>query len=198
MYSNKHESLSVPPNFRMGNSTATDFEVDPTQIETVDRSRARWTPTDVIAQNLRTCPPELEPLVLYTCGSLCPVHRQHIHIQELAKKCLESRFPVKIVAGLVASSHDNYVHSKYTYSFRLSSFIPWGERMNLIELAIKGILIHSVKHTDFRDHPWIRADHWDGNQETFSEYFDAQKSLKSFLNDWCAQQKLRRVTVLMW
>lgn len=51
--------------------------------EPIERSRIRWTPQDALRENLSKCPAELQALVLYTCGSLCPVHRQHIHIQEL-------------------------------------------------------------------------------------------------------------------
>jgi hypothetical protein len=103
-----------------------------------------------------------------------------LQLQELAKKHLEAEFPVQVVAGYVASAHDYYVEQKYRYAGRMSSFIPWETRIELIEKAVKG-------------HSWIRADHWDGNEESFYEYYDTQKSLVKFMEAWCQQKGFERV-----
>lgn len=92
---------------------------------------------------------------------------------------MEERFPIRVVAGYVASAHDFYVNRKYACTDRLESFIPWEERVKLIDLALKG-------------HPWIRTDKWDGNEELFYEYFDTQKSFMLFLDAWCEEMGFTR------
>lgn len=52
------------------------------------RNRFTHTPTDALEQGLKDCPDDLEPLVFLTVGSICPVHRQHVHIQVNLKKLL--------------------------------------------------------------------------------------------------------------
>ena len=44
----------------------------------------------------------ITPIVLYTCGSLCPVHLQHVALQEMAKEYLEKHYNLKVVGGFLA------------------------------------------------------------------------------------------------
>lgn len=144
------------------------------------------TPKRVVEVALPACPAELEPVVLYTCGSLCPIHKQHVHIQEMAKAQLEADHPIQVVGGFVASSNDLYVEGKYRAGGpeRMQSFLPWAKRAELIELALAS-------------HPFIVQDRWDGEQQPhFQEYFDAHASLQTHLDSWCAAKALRRVRVL--
>ena len=60
------------------------------------------TPTDIIDKNLALFhqdKSELKPVVLLTTGSMCPIHKGHVRIVELAKDYLEKNFPLKIVGG---------------------------------------------------------------------------------------------------
>ncbi len=54
---------------------------DPTAVARTDV----LTPKDALVSGLSACPPALRPVVLYSCGALCPVHRQHVRLQEMAK-----------------------------------------------------------------------------------------------------------------
>ena len=125
------------------------------------------------------------PIVLYTCGSLCPVHLQHVALQEMAKDHLQcSPYNLTVVGGYLATSNDLYVKQKYVASNRLGSFLDWQTRAFLIKLAIK-------------DHPFIAFDGWDGEyQPFFQEYFAAQKHLQSHLDLWCSEEGLPRVKVV--
>lgn len=129
---------------------------------------------------------DLQPIVLYTCGSLCPIHRQHVHIQELAKAHLEITHPdLRVVGGFIASSNDLYVENKYRMSVdKYASFLPWETRATLIDLALAG-------------HEFIVQDRWDGKpQPEFQEYFMAHANLQEHLDSWCAVKGLRSVKVL--
>ena len=105
------------------------------------------TPKRLLLAGLATCAPEHEPVVLYTCGSLCPIHRQHVQIQEFAKARLEADHPLTVVAGFIASSNDLYVESKYRHSNRMESFLDWRTRAALIDAALT-------------DHAFIVQDRW--------------------------------------
>jgi hypothetical protein len=122
---------------------------------------------------------------LYTCGSLCPVHVQHVKIQEMAKEHLENRYPqLKVVGGFLATSNDIYVEQKYRASNRMNSFLDWQTRAELTMLALK-------------DHPFICFDKWDGQpQPTFQEYFMAQSHLQNHLDRWCESESFPRVRVV--
>ena len=110
------------------------------------------------------------PIVLYTCGSLCPIHVQHVALQEMAKDYLESSsYNLTVVGGYLATSNDLYVKQKYEASNRLESFLDWQTCASLIKLAIK-------------DHPFIAFDEWDGEyQPFFQEYSVAQSIFKVIL-----------------
>ena len=125
------------------------------------------------------------PVVLYTCGSLCPIHLQHVALQEMAKDYLQSSpHNLTVVGGYLATSNDRYVKQKYKVSNRLESFLDWQTRASLIKLAIK-------------DHPFIAFDEWDGEyQPFFQEYSVAQKHLQSHLDLWCSEEGLPRVKVV--
>ena len=125
------------------------------------------------------------PIVLYTCGSLCPIHVQHVALQEMAKDYLESSsYNLTVVGGYLATSNDLYVKQKYEASNRLESFLDWKTRASLIKLALK-------------DHPFIAFDEWDGeHQPFFQEYYMAQKHLQGHLDLWCSEQSLPRVKVV--
>ena len=125
------------------------------------------------------------PIVLYSCGSLCPIHLQHVALLEMAKDYLQSSsYNLTVVGGYLATSNDLYVKRKYKASNRLESFLDWQTRASLIKLAIKG-------------HPFIAFDEWDGKyQPFFQEYSVAQKHLQSHLDLWCSEQSLPRVKVV--
>jgi len=125
------------------------------------------TPTTVL-EEFKSLSTRSRTTSFFTVGSICPVHIQHVQIQEIAKKNLEENFPVQVVAGLL-HQHMIYVMSKYRHSNRMESFIKWEDRILLIELALK-------------DHTWIRCDKWDGNEEQFYEYYETQKSFERFLD----------------
>lgn len=116
------------------------------------KKRFQYTPTDILKSNLEKCPTDREPLLFLTVGSLCPIHIQHVQIQEIAKQYLEvfivlkfdwirftnvqENFPVQVVGGIIATAHDHYVMSKYRHAGRMESFIAWDERIRLIGLYI--------------------------------------------------------------
>lgn len=148
------------------------------------------TPKDVLRRNLdaaslKTGGSEYKYVCLYTCGSLCPVHMQHVRMQEMAKVYLETKFPeLRVVGGYLATSNDLYVSHKYRSSNRLDSFLPWATRAELVDLALEG-------------HEFIRFDKWDGEEQpSFQEYFMAQAYLQLHLNHWCEINNLPKIRVL--
>ena len=114
------------------------------------------TPKEVLAASLAELDPAVTPVVLYTCGSMCPVHRQHIAIQEFAKDMLNS-LGLAVVAGYLATSNDIYVRQKYLMAGRMSAFLDYAARASLIEAALA-------------DHPFIRLDRWDGESQQQPSY----------------------------
>ena len=126
----------------------------------------------------------ITPIVLYTCGSLCPVHLQHVALQEMAKEYLEKHYNLKVVGGFLATSNDLYVGQKYKMSGRLESYLNWSQRSELIDLALE-------------NHPFLCQDKWDGEEQPrFQEYFMAQKHLQDHLNTWCKEQNYPKIRVL--
>jgi hypothetical protein len=83
-------------------------------------------PKDSIEEGLANYLADLSPVVLYTCGFLCPIHKQHVSIQERAKEFLEMSFPIRVVGGFLATSNDKYVREKYESSGRMDSFVWLG------------------------------------------------------------------------
>lgn len=79
----------------MGNQNSTNTDMIQDEINQDDkiripyRNRFQHTPTDILKSNLENCPANREPLLFLTVGSLCPVHVQHVQIQEIAKRHLE-------------------------------------------------------------------------------------------------------------
>ena len=114
----------------------------------------------------------------------CPIHLQHVALQEMAKDYLQSSpHNLTVVGGYLATSNDRYVKQKEA-SNRLESFLDWQTRASLIKLAIK-------------DHPFIVFDEWDGEyQPFFQEYSMAQKHLQSHLDLWCSEEGLPGVKVV--
>ena len=111
----------------------------------------------------------ITPIVLYTCGSLCPVHLQHVALQEMAKEYLEKHYNLKVVGGFLATSNDLYVGQKYKMSGRLQSYLNWSQRSELIDLALE-------------NHPFLCQDKWDGEEQPrFQEYFIQSAFFKTIL-----------------
>eukprot|EP00750_Incisomonas_marina_P008983 INCI15761.1.p1 GENE.INCI15761.1~~INCI15761.1.p1 ORF type:complete len:359 (-),score=61.79 INCI15761.1:101-1177(-) len=183
------------------------------------------TPKEHIVEGLKACPKGARPVVLYSCGSLCPVHRQHVRLQELAKEYLEKHHvgEVHVVGGFLATSNDIYVRMKYLSSRRLSSFLEWDRRAELIRLALglegdkspvadadaltgscAGGATEDLRTSESaslrgqrKQHPFIRFDSWDGEpHKYFQEYFAAQASLQAHLDDWATEGERPRIHVL--
>ena len=141
------------------------------------------TPKDALARALDACPPDQEPVVLYACGSLLPIHLEHVANLERAKAHAERR-GFRVVGGYVATSNDLYVRRKYAEQKRLRDFLPHAARRELIGLALE-------------DHGWLRLDAWDGEpQKRFVEFWAAQASLAAHLDAWCDATGRRRVAVV--
>ena len=214
------------------------------------------TPKEHIVEGLKACPKGARPVVLYSCGSLCPVHRQHVRLQELAKECVavcnfvncvgrvsllarhvvteppslpRARYlekhhvgEVHVVGGFLATSNDIYVRMKYLSSRRLSSFLEWDRRAELIRLALglegdkspvadadaltgscAGGATEDLRTSESaslrgqrKQHPFIRFDSWDGEpHKYFQEYFAAQASLQAHLDDWATEGERPRIHV---
>lgn len=142
------------------------------------------TPKEALIAGLEACPASMEPVVLYGCGALCPVHRQHVSNLERAKELLESTRAQVVVGGYLASTNDLYVRRKYEEQGRGSSFLPHAERCGLMRLALE-------------DHEYLRVDAWDGeHQDSLVEFWAAQESLQAHLDDWCDRTRRRRCRVI--
>lgn len=93
--------------------------------------------------------------VILSCGSFCPIHRQHIHMVEMAKKHLEQKRGYEVLAAVLSPTPDATLRRKFWGKDGFLSgqepnppgFIHAYDRARLIELAAEG-------------RGWIKADLW--------------------------------------
>jgi len=105
----------------------------------------------------------LQPVVLLSTGSLCPVHLGHVKNLELVRKALEQS-RMAVVGGFISPTHDGYVRNKYLSSFlgddkeaRKEGWLDMRQRLELVQLAVA-------------DSDWIVADGWEVEQDAFIDF----------------------------
>ena len=78
-----------------------------------------------------------QPVVLLTTGSFNPVHRQHVEMHKTAKRALQQRYPISVVASVMSPSCDSYLRQKLDKAGRSASFLSHSMRCDLINQALE-------------------------------------------------------------
>lgn len=65
-------------------------------------------PVHTISRDIDKC---INPVVIITTGSFCPIHDGHIEMMEIAKKALSDN-GYNVLAGYIAPDHDDYIIEK--------------------------------------------------------------------------------------
>ncbi|RIA97231.1 cytidylyltransferase-domain-containing protein [Glomus cerebriforme] len=135
-------------------------------------SESHLTPVTKLLTNLsylKSQSPSTTFIVLLTTGSMNPIHIQHYRNFEIAKRELESRLSVKVIAGYISPSQDLYVFSK------LGKYaIPIDKRIEMCKLAVN-------------ESNWIDVDLWESKSIRscleFIHFWEVLYRLSKFLNE---------------
>jgi len=109
-------------------------------------------PLGKIRKNLEASPGGRRYAVLVSTGSYCPVHRMHLEMFELAKKCLEEKHDIEVLGGFLSPSHDRYVSSKLGIES-----IPSSHRLKMCEISVQSS-------------SWLAVSGWEASQDTFVDF----------------------------
>lgn len=126
--------------------------------------------TQILQKKLEIPPTEgRKQAVLLSTGSLCPIHKGHLQIIDVAAKFLSEKCQIDPLVGYISPSCDLYVGSKLG-----PELIPFQQRYEMVKLACE-------EHNQIPGALPIIPDSWEGLQPDFIDFPYVKKHFENQL-----------------